>query len=264
MASNTNPIAPALVEAFRFNSFEEWVDTGRDQPWTWQQTTIGQHTLEVCADALGRVCRSGADFQRARVEGTYPVVAYRVERPTAPPEAAAPGGEGLDVAWAEWHEAVFCAREDWTKDPHQHIERLIRAGDAAIAALRPSPPAPASPASDALRAHVVALLPIAERMLALLDAGETVCFDNYADADDACAYALAIDAARAALRAPAPQAPVDKTRRDSGSVAPSTEQPNPTPAPQAPDAPGFCAHLDNMCCPHCLRAAAPQDTRKED
>ena len=30
---------------------------------------------------------------------------------------------------AEWGEAVYLAREDYTVDPHQHIERLVQRGD---------------------------------------------------------------------------------------------------------------------------------------
>ena len=44
-------------------------------------------------------------------------------------------------ARGEWDEAVYNARENWTVDPHQHIERLIRVGDALLAALRSSPDA---------------------------------------------------------------------------------------------------------------------------
>lgn len=55
-----------------------------------------------------------------------------------------------------------------------------------------------SPTPEA-REALAELIPIAERMLALLDNGETVAFDNYADADDAVRYAIAIDKARAVL-----------------------------------------------------------------
>lgn len=69
---------PVLVEAFRFTSYQEWVDSGRNKPWTWVMATSGKHSEEICADSRGRVCRMGRDFQRAHDEGTFPVIAYRV------------------------------------------------------------------------------------------------------------------------------------------------------------------------------------------
>lgn len=47
-----------------FTSFEEWVNKAT----SW----IGG-TNPLCADALGRRCRIGADFMRADAEGTFPV-----------------------------------------------------------------------------------------------------------------------------------------------------------------------------------------------
>jgi hypothetical protein len=71
-----------------------------------------------------------------------------------------------------------------------------------VAVLR-QPVSPAPESREALVDALESLIPIADRMLALLDRGETVCFDNYADQDDAIRYAAAIDKARAALHAPA-------------------------------------------------------------
>jgi hypothetical protein len=68
---------PVLVEAFRFTSFQDWVNTAHAKPWT----EFNGHSTEVCADAKGRICRSGAEFMRARDESTFPVIAYRVEQP---------------------------------------------------------------------------------------------------------------------------------------------------------------------------------------
>lgn len=45
------------------------------------------------------------------------------------------------AALSDWANTAFEARENWTRDPHEHIERLVTAGDAAIAALS----APADP-----------------------------------------------------------------------------------------------------------------------
>lgn len=48
----------------QFSSFQEWVNKAT----SW----IGG-TNPLCADAMGRRCRIGADFMRARDEGAYPV-----------------------------------------------------------------------------------------------------------------------------------------------------------------------------------------------
>lgn len=62
-----------------FTSFEVWVTKAR----SWLGGISGGGTKYkkpekvVCFDAKGRVCRRGADFMRARDEGTFPVKAYR-------------------------------------------------------------------------------------------------------------------------------------------------------------------------------------------
>ena len=77
---------PVLVEAFRFTSYQNWVDTAQHKPWTWVTTTSGKHSEEICADSRGRVCRMGRDFQRAHDEGAFPIIAYRVrDAITEPP-----------------------------------------------------------------------------------------------------------------------------------------------------------------------------------
>lgn len=43
------------------------------QTWVNKATSWIGGTNSLCADAQGRVCRIGADFMRARDEGTYPV-----------------------------------------------------------------------------------------------------------------------------------------------------------------------------------------------
>jgi hypothetical protein len=83
-AAAAAPEVPVLVEAFRFTSFHDWVNTARGRPWTWVHVSDGgKHSLEVCADAKGRICRMGRDFQRANDEGTFPVIAYRVQQSPA-------------------------------------------------------------------------------------------------------------------------------------------------------------------------------------
>lgn len=67
----------------QFKSFEDWVmyasrwltdhpqyrntEHGDDRGWR------GHHFTPICFDTLGRLCRQGADFMRARDEGTFPV-----------------------------------------------------------------------------------------------------------------------------------------------------------------------------------------------
>jgi hypothetical protein len=66
-------------EAFRFSSFQQWVDKAQ----SWFQTRIPEPARSrhryVAVDATGRVCLIGADFMRARDEGTFPVVVYLID-----------------------------------------------------------------------------------------------------------------------------------------------------------------------------------------
>jgi hypothetical protein len=55
---------PARPADGEFTSFQHWVNSAT----SW----IGG-TNAFCADALGRRCRIGADFMRARDEGAFPV-----------------------------------------------------------------------------------------------------------------------------------------------------------------------------------------------
>lgn len=62
-----------------FRSFEEWVNKAR----SWLGGISGggyrykKQEKSICLDTQDRVCRIGADFMRARDEGTFPVRAYR-------------------------------------------------------------------------------------------------------------------------------------------------------------------------------------------
>lgn len=64
-----------------FSSFEQWVNKAR----SWLGGISGggvrykKREKCICLDAKGRVCRIGADFQRAKDEGAFPVKAYQVE-----------------------------------------------------------------------------------------------------------------------------------------------------------------------------------------
>lgn len=61
-----------------------------------------------------------------------------------PLPATAAISEALAVLRAGWAEACYSAQNNYTIDPHQHIERLIQAGDALLASLSPeAAPVPA-------------------------------------------------------------------------------------------------------------------------
>jgi hypothetical protein len=112
-----------------------------------------------------------------------------------PVSPAPEGREALDLL-AELHALVWGECPALLNEDSGGCARLdmnIRA------ALRTPSPHPAQESREALVDALESLIPIADRMLALLDRGETVCFDNYADQDDAIRYAEVIDKARAAL-----------------------------------------------------------------
>lgn len=67
----------------RFDSFEQWLD--KASSWLTRHPEYnntqhgktkgyrGQHFTAICFDTKGRLCRDGADMQRAKAEGTFPV-----------------------------------------------------------------------------------------------------------------------------------------------------------------------------------------------
>lgn len=94
LASGVTPVPAIKIqlgpEAFRFDSFQQWVNKAK----SWFQTRIpeparSQHRY-VAVDAVGSVCLIGADFMRARDKGTFPVVVYLID--------AAPGVKEADDA----------------------------------------------------------------------------------------------------------------------------------------------------------------------
>lgn len=87
------------------------------------------------------------------------------------------------TALSDWANAAFEARENYTRDPHEQIERLITAGDAALAAFSAPPPA------DPRQAQIAVL----ERLRAEV-------WDRELDATED--FSEAIDEMLAALRAP--------------------------------------------------------------
>lgn len=78
-AAKEEPRVQLGPEAFRFTSFQEWVNKAQG----WFQARIpeparSQHRY-VAIDTTGRVCLIGADFMRARDEGTFPVAVYLID-----------------------------------------------------------------------------------------------------------------------------------------------------------------------------------------
>jgi hypothetical protein len=86
------PAGPIMVDLgaplFSFSDFEDWCDTAR---WKFQES--GMHSVDaLCLDKAGRVCTKGAEFMRARDEGTFPVQVFRVGIPSAPRSPVPPEG----------------------------------------------------------------------------------------------------------------------------------------------------------------------------
>ena len=61
-------------ELFSFPDFNSWVNHA-SRIWRLHEVRA-QDTL--CIDAEGRVCTKGAEFMRARDEGSFPVKVYRL------------------------------------------------------------------------------------------------------------------------------------------------------------------------------------------
>jgi hypothetical protein len=97
-------------EAFRFDSFEHWVN--KAQSWFASRipdrARLGRRYL--CIDAAGRVCMIGADFMRARDEGTFPVVVYLID---STPSVKVPGPTQL-VGHVDMQSAGAGDRIKWT------------------------------------------------------------------------------------------------------------------------------------------------------
>lgn len=60
-------------ELFRFASYDEWAKNPHGN--YLRLNVDGSDTLAIDAD--GRVCRTKANFERARDEGTFPVVVFK-------------------------------------------------------------------------------------------------------------------------------------------------------------------------------------------
>lgn len=75
--------ASSRTDSQRFENYEDWVrhasswltdhpeycNTEHGDTKGWR----GHHFTAICFDTLGRICRQGSDFMRARDEGTFPV-----------------------------------------------------------------------------------------------------------------------------------------------------------------------------------------------
>jgi hypothetical protein len=60
-----------------------------------------------------------------------------------------------DELLAEWGDVVYNAQENYTVDPHEHIERLIAAGDQLAALSTPAPVTPPVGEAERLREALV-------------------------------------------------------------------------------------------------------------
>jgi hypothetical protein len=84
--------------AGEFTSYQQWVNKAQ----SWLKSP--DHRRAMCVDALGRRCAMGADFMRARDEGTFPVRFFWecVIQPAAqqpPADAAVAGDQPFPQAW---------------------------------------------------------------------------------------------------------------------------------------------------------------------
>jgi hypothetical protein len=75
-------------ELFRFETFQQWVNKAP----SWYATSglssckaCGDVRHAVAVDAAGRICRNGAQFMRARDDGSFPVAVYLFDPDQAPP-----------------------------------------------------------------------------------------------------------------------------------------------------------------------------------
>lgn len=70
--------------AGQFDSFQHWVYKAT-RYLADARGSMGQRLPPMCVDALGRRCHIGADFMRARDEGTFPVRFFWECEPATPP-----------------------------------------------------------------------------------------------------------------------------------------------------------------------------------
>ena len=61
-------------ELFRFESFERWVN--KASSWF---SNLSHGTEYICIDSIGRICKIGKHFMRARDEKTFPIVVYSID-----------------------------------------------------------------------------------------------------------------------------------------------------------------------------------------
>jgi hypothetical protein len=60
---------------FEFTSFNDWVIMA---PHRFKRAGVRGDQC-ICVDSVGRLCRIGKQFHRARKEGTFPIRVYRQE-----------------------------------------------------------------------------------------------------------------------------------------------------------------------------------------
>lgn len=74
MASESNTLTITVGEfMFEFTSYEQWVKKAS----SWFKNNGLRDGHAICVDTIGRICRTGKQFMRARDEKTFPVRVYR-------------------------------------------------------------------------------------------------------------------------------------------------------------------------------------------
>lgn len=66
----------------QFDTFDDWVNHA-PRALTGFTGSVGEEIRPICIDSLGRRCHLGADFMRARDEGTFPVRYFIRMKPAA-------------------------------------------------------------------------------------------------------------------------------------------------------------------------------------
>jgi hypothetical protein len=61
-------------ELFRFESYNNWVNWAERYFKMYSNDTPREYIL--CFDSIGRYCRIGKEFIRARDQDTFPIIAY--------------------------------------------------------------------------------------------------------------------------------------------------------------------------------------------
>lgn len=121
------PATPARLEphwAGEFKDFHDWVSFA-SQRLTGVTGSVGEEVRAICVDAIGRRCQVGADFTRAREQGTFPVRYFWDMRPVADPEGFDVPDDFTGSVWRHKGNQKLYLVEGLTYDTNSDRERVI-------------------------------------------------------------------------------------------------------------------------------------------